>query len=149
MPLALLLLLLALVALAAPASAPACPPQGCHVPPDEPPPAPPEPPRYRLTLVSLHPVHPQEARDEVLVEVNGKLVYGPRGVDPVSATTLNVVRDVTTPVRVSMHEDDWGDADDWLGTASPPLPPFGPGRTAYLTSGPTAPGTSCTSTSPA
>jgi hypothetical protein len=127
----------AAIALAAPSTASACPPQGCHVPPDEepapkPPPGPP-PPKYRIYIDKLI-AHETEdytgINDEAYIRVKGTKVWGPVSINPFQAQYPNVSMDVTGPIWVSLYDDDDIDSDDWLGDAYAPLP-SGVGLTAW------------------
>jgi hypothetical protein len=121
-PLAALLVLLALtgaIALATPPIASACPPQGCHVPPDPPPPHPPSPPapKYRVTVKTVHPVETQDATvDQTYVLLQGQFV-GMLNVSTLSYWHLNVYRDIKAPLYVQLWDQDEVSSDDLLGTA--------------------------------
>lgn len=118
------------IALAAPSTAPACPPQGCHVPPDDDPPPHPTPgppaPKYRLTILTVHPVKTEDSTfDEAYIKVKGIKVAGPKSISSLSTWYPNVVRDVTGPIYIEVYDDDSPDSDDWLGTVYPRLPALG------------------------
>jgi hypothetical protein len=136
---ALLVALLAIpagISLATPSTASACPPQGCHVPPDEEPPPPPgppspPPPKYRLFIDSLRAYETEDGfEDEAYIKVKGSTVWGPNDTTEFQMEYPNVVRDVTGPIWISLHDDDSPLPDDWLGDAYAALPPY-PGFTAY------------------
>jgi hypothetical protein len=126
----------ACIALAMPSIASACPPQGCHVPPDDPPPHPgptgPPPAKYRLTIDMLRAYETEDKFvDEAYIRVKGSKVWGPYDTNPLQAQYPGVVRDVTGPIWISLYDEDGPlDGDDWLGDAYAPLP-AAVGSTAY------------------
>ena len=136
-PLAALLVLLALtgaIALASASPAAACPPQGCHVPSDDPPPPPPNPPappqpKYRVTILTVHPVVTEDANvDQAYVKVNGIKVAGPANVSNLSWWHPNASLTVNNGVWVEPWDQDgpsWWDPDDRLGIVYPTLPGLG------------------------
>jgi opacity protein-like surface antigen len=135
-PLAALLVLLALsgaIALASASPAAACPPQGCHVPPDDPPPPPhppaPAQPKYRVTILTVHPVITEDANvDQAYVKVNGITVAGPKNVSNLSWWHPNASLTVSNGVWVEPWDQDgpsWLDPDDRLGIVYPTLPGLG------------------------
>jgi hypothetical protein len=118
----------AFIALAAPPTASACPPQGCHVPPDDPPPPPnppsPPPPKYRLFIDTLRAFETEDSfEDEAYIRVKGSTAWGPNSTTALQMEYPGVVRDVTGPIWISLHDEDGPfDGDDWLGDAYAPLP---------------------------
>jgi hypothetical protein len=118
------------IALASASPAAACPIQGRHVPPMPPPPTPhpPTPPqrKYRVTILTVHPVVTEdETVDEANVKVNGWKIAGPVNVSNLSWWHPNASITVGNGVWVEPWDEDSPDPDDRLGIIYPSLPGLG------------------------
>ncbi len=100
------------------------------MPPEPPPPTPtpttPPQPKYRVTILTVHPVVTEdETVDEAYVKVNGWKIAGIQNVSNLSWWHPNASITVSHGVWVEPWDYDSPDPDDRLGVVYPALPALG------------------------
>jgi len=54
--------------------------------------------------------------DQAYLTYNGERVFGPRDINDGQSVRLNIVRPLDGEAKVALFDEDWPDADDFLGS---------------------------------